>query len=72
MLGTISAVLTTTTVNVAIPDIMSAFGIGQDRAQWMATGALDADHTLKREGKLILDESDSYGVFEAPNKGYYP
>jgi len=25
-------------------------------------GALDADHTLKREGKLILDESDSYGV----------
>src|SRR5690606_8144395 len=25
-------------------------------------GALDADHTLKRDGKLILDESDSYGV----------
>ncbi len=25
-------------------------------------GALDADRTLKREGKLILDESDSYGV----------
>ncbi len=25
-------------------------------------GALDSDHTLKREGKLILDESDSYGV----------
>jgi electron transfer flavoprotein beta subunit len=25
-------------------------------------GSLDADHTLKREGKLILDESDSYGV----------
>ena len=25
-------------------------------------GALDADHTLNREGKLILDESDSYGV----------
>jgi electron transfer flavoprotein beta subunit len=25
-------------------------------------GALDADHTLTREGKLILDESDSYGV----------
>ncbi|MBX7160551.1 MAG: electron transfer flavoprotein subunit beta/FixA family protein [Acidimicrobiia bacterium] len=23
---------------------------------------LNADHTLKREGKLILDESDSYGV----------
>ena len=25
-------------------------------------GALDADHTLNRDGKLILDESDSYGV----------
>ena len=25
-------------------------------------GALDADHTLDRGGKLILDESDSYGV----------
>src|SRR5687768_10259673 len=42
MLGTISAVLTTTIVNVAIPDIMGAFGIGQDRAQWLATGALAA------------------------------
>jgi len=42
MLGTISAVLTTTTVNVAIADIMGAFGIGQDRAQWLSTGALAA------------------------------
>jgi electron transfer flavoprotein beta subunit len=25
-------------------------------------GALSADNTLKRDGKLILDESDSYGV----------
>jgi EmrB/QacA subfamily drug resistance transporter len=40
MLGTVSAMLTTTTVNVAIPDIMGAFGIGQDRAQWLSTGAL--------------------------------
>ncbi len=40
MLGTVSAVLTTTTVNVAFPDIMGAFGIGQDRAQWLSTGAL--------------------------------
>ena len=40
MLGMISAVITTTIVNVAIPDIMGAFGIGQDRAQWLSTGAL--------------------------------
>ncbi|MEJ7845271.1 MAG: electron transfer flavoprotein subunit beta/FixA family protein [Acidimicrobiales bacterium] len=25
-------------------------------------GVLDPDHTLKRDGKLILDEADSYGV----------
>jgi MFS transporter, DHA2 family, multidrug resistance protein len=42
MLGTISAVLTSTTVNVAIADIMGAFGIGQDKAQWLSTGALAA------------------------------
>lgn len=42
MSGTVSAMLTTTSVNVAIPDIMGAFGIGQDRAQWLATGALAA------------------------------
>src|ERR1044071_2337609 len=40
LLGTISAVVTTTTVNVALPDIMGAFGIGQDRAQWITTGNL--------------------------------
>jgi DHA2 family multidrug resistance protein len=40
LLGTISAIVTTTTVNVALPEIMGAFGIGQDRGQWIATGNL--------------------------------
>jgi EmrB/QacA subfamily drug resistance transporter len=40
LLGTVSAVVTTTTVNVALADIMGAFGIGQDRAQWITTGNL--------------------------------
>ncbi len=42
MMGTLSAMITTTIVNVAFPDIMGAFGIGQDRAQWLSTGALAA------------------------------
>ncbi len=42
MLGTVSAMVTTTIVNVALPDIMGAFGVGQDRAQWLSTGALAA------------------------------
>jgi DHA2 family multidrug resistance protein len=40
LLGTISAIVTTTTVNVALPEIMGAFGIGVDRAQWILTGNL--------------------------------
>lgn len=42
MMGTLSAMITTTIVNVALPDIMGAFGVGQDRAQWLSTGALAA------------------------------
>ena len=42
MSTTISAVLAATIVNVAIPDIMGAFGVGQDRAQWLSTGFLAA------------------------------
>ena len=30
-------VLAMTTVNVAVPDVMGAFGIGQDKAQWMSS-----------------------------------
>ena len=38
--GMLGAVLTTTIVNVAIPDIMGAFGINHDVAHWLSTGAL--------------------------------
>ena len=37
MLGVISMVLSITIVNVAVPSVMGAYGIGQDLAQWMAT-----------------------------------
>ncbi len=42
MLGTLSMTLATTIVNVAIPDIMGAFGIPQSKAQWLSTGYLAA------------------------------
>ncbi len=38
----IAAVLASTIINVAVPDIMGAFGIGQDQAQWLATSNLAA------------------------------
>src|SRR5215216_1711042 len=37
MIGVVSMVLAMTTVNVAVPDVMGAFGIGQDQAQWMSS-----------------------------------
>ncbi|HZP93061.1 MAG TPA: MDR family MFS transporter [Burkholderiales bacterium] len=42
MLGTFSMVLAATIVNVAFPDIMTAFGLAQDTVQWLATGFLAA------------------------------
>jgi len=38
--GSISMVLSSTIVNVAFPDIMGAFGVGQDQAQWASTAFL--------------------------------
>lgn len=42
MTGAISMVLSSTIVNVAFPNIMGTFGIGQDQAQWASTGFLAA------------------------------
>ena len=38
MLGGTTAILASSTVNVAFPDIMGAFGIGRDQAQLLSTG----------------------------------
>jgi EmrB/QacA subfamily drug resistance transporter len=38
MSGAISMVLSSTIANVAVPTVMGAFGVGQDQAQWLATG----------------------------------
>ncbi len=40
LMGSMSMVLSATMVNVAVPSIMGAFGVGQDLAQWAATGFL--------------------------------
>ena len=38
MIGGMTAILASSTVNVAFPDIMGAFGIGRDQAQLLSTG----------------------------------
>lgn len=42
LMGTIATVLSATIVNVALPDIMGAFGMGQDKAQLLSAGFLAA------------------------------
>ncbi|MBV1878937.1 MAG: DHA2 family efflux MFS transporter permease subunit [Pseudomonadales bacterium] len=42
LIGAFSTVLTGTIVNVAIPEVMGAYGITQAKAQWLSTGFLAA------------------------------
>lgn len=41
-LGTVAAVLSTTSFNVAIPALVARFGLGQERVQWAITGFMGA------------------------------
>ena len=38
MVGTIASIMSSTIVNVAVPDLSRYFHIGQDRAQWVSSG----------------------------------
>lgn len=40
LMGSMSTMLAATTINVALPAIIGAFGLGQDQAQWMSTAFL--------------------------------
>lgn len=42
MIGSIASVMSSTIVNVAVPDLMRHFHIGQERAQWVAAGFMAA------------------------------
>jgi len=59
MLGTMSTVLSATIINVALPHIMTDFGVGQGQAHWLATGFLAAvTATMLASGWLL----DHWGV----------
>lgn len=42
VLGMISLIMASTMINVAVPHIMGAYGLGQDQAHWMSSGFLAA------------------------------
>ena len=42
MIGTVAAIMASTIINVAVPDMSRAFALGQDRAQWLSAGFMGA------------------------------
>ena len=42
MIGTMAAIMSATIINVAVPDMSRHFGLGQERAQWVASGFMIA------------------------------
>lgn len=38
MIGTMASIMSSTIINVAIPDLSQQFGLGQERAQWVGSG----------------------------------
>ena len=42
MIGTMATIMSSTIVNVAIPDMSQHFTLGQDRAQWVTSGFMVA------------------------------
>ncbi|MDP6389689.1 MAG: DHA2 family efflux MFS transporter permease subunit [Alphaproteobacteria bacterium] len=63
MVGAMTVVLSMTTVNVAFPDIMGAFGIGRDQAQLLSSGyfaAMTAGMVLSSWLISIFGERTTY------------
>ena len=42
MVGTMASIMSSTIVNVAIPDMSHYFALGQERAQWVTSGFMAA------------------------------
>ena len=42
MVGSVAAIMSSTIINVAVPDLSHHFAIGQERAQWVASGFMMA------------------------------
>jgi EmrB/QacA subfamily drug resistance transporter len=42
MIGTVASIMSSTIVNVAVPDMSAVFDLGQERAQWMSTAFMAA------------------------------
>jgi EmrB/QacA subfamily drug resistance transporter len=65
-LANVATLMASTIINVAIPDIMGTFGIGQDKAQWLATAFLASSTvTMLMNSWLIQTLGARYTVIMA-------
>lgn len=63
-IGAISTILATTIVNVAIPGVMGAFGVGQDTAQWLASGFLASTTTAMLMADWFVRQLGRRGTYQ--------
>ena len=71
MVGTMAAIMSSTVINVAIPDMSHHFTLGQERAQWVTSGFMAAmtvsmlhgpDGFQRKEiAKLVRYLADDFG-----------
>jgi DHA2 family multidrug resistance protein len=56
MFGMMGSVMSSTMVNITIPDVMGAYGIGQDQAHWLSTAFLCAmPVTMLTNGWFVIN-----------------
>jgi len=63
MVGTVASVMSSTIVNVAIPDLSRHFVLGQDRAQWVTSGFMAASTTSMLTTPWLLSRFGYRGVY---------
>ncbi len=63
MVGCISTVLSATIINVALPDVMGEFGMGQDMVQWLSTAFLAAMTATMLATAWILGRFGARGAY---------
>ena len=63
MMGLMGTILASTSITVALTDVMGAYGIGQDQAHWMATGFMSATTVCMLLNAWLTNKLGPRGVF---------
>ncbi|MCC7274110.1 MAG: DHA2 family efflux MFS transporter permease subunit [Alphaproteobacteria bacterium] len=61
--GMLASILSSTMTNVAIPEVMGAFGVGQDQAHWLSTGFLAASTASMPTVAWLRDRFGARAIF---------